>query len=349
MRFCPRKRRATNDGFTCFVLALLVSTACHRVSGSDSSTSDRDTHHSDTASSAGTDTATGSETSPNSCDVIKFKDPNFEAFMRDLLDIPSGPIRGSDVSSVEGISISAGLEIRDVTGIECAYKIQRLMVNENPLESIAPLEHLQELDRIHLRATEVEDLSPLSEYDEFTELVVEDCKVESVEPLAGIKFGSLELDGSPINDVTPLSACEVSTLNISRIGLTALPSLKNMGINELYAYENAIEDLTPLSHATNYINTVRLAHNQIADLLPLTNPDFAGVFDLDLSDNMISDLSPLLEVDWLGETWLKVSGNPLNLESTSEILPILCDRAIAVVWGEMEGAPTEGRCGELPP
>jgi Leucine-rich repeat (LRR) protein len=351
MKYCSRNMIPPIKGtLACFALFLFCSSACHRVSGNDSdgsdATSDRDTKLNDTASSAGTDTAT--ETAMNPCDVVTFKDPNFEAYMRDRLDIPSGPIRGSDMSSLGGFSIHDDLGIRDISGIECAKDVYTLTMTNNPLESIAPLEFLPNLEDLRLEDSEVSDLSALSAFSDFLNLRIPNNKVVSVEPLAGIHFQFLVLDGNPITDVTPLSRCEISSLSISGSGLTELPSLAEMELDALIAYDNAFTDLTPLSHATKKLFDVNLRSNRISDLTPLADPGFAGADYLALDSNLITDLSPLLDAEWLSGTRLYIKDNPLSLESASEILPMLCEIAIYISWGDIEGAPEEGWCGYPP-
>jgi hypothetical protein len=132
MKYCSRNMKPPTKGtLACFALFLLFSTACHRVSGNDSdgtdATSDRNAQLNDSVSSTGEDTAT--ENAMNPCEVVTFKDPNFEAFMRDLLDIPSGPIRGSDISSLQGFSLHDDLGVRDISGIECASEVSRLTIS----------------------------------------------------------------------------------------------------------------------------------------------------------------------------------------------------------------------------
>jgi hypothetical protein len=139
MKYCSRNMIPPIKGtLACFALFLFCSSACHRVSGNDSdgsdATSDRDTKLNDTASSAGTDTAT--ETAMNPCDVVTFKDPNFEAYMRDRLDIPSGPIRGADMSSLQGLSLHDDLGIRDISGIECASEVTSPTFRDSDLPAL---------------------------------------------------------------------------------------------------------------------------------------------------------------------------------------------------------------------
>ncbi len=288
------------------------------------------------------------DTQTYACDIVTFPDPAFEAYMREKLEIPTGPIRGTDVTSVGSILLNDTTTIHDIGGIECFQNLSMLSVWDNPLESIDLLRDMSNLNSIQLRNTLVFDLSPLSSYVGLRYLEIRDSLVTSVQTLAGLEFGILELRNNHIDDFTPLSKCKISTLNITGSSVTVLPSLALMFLDGLYASDNFISDLTPVTYAAKQLQVMNLSNNQISDLTPLAAPSFGGVLQLNLNDNLISDLSPLLDAQWLSDARIYLENNPISYESASVILPMLCELALQITWGEIDGADGAG-CGEPPP
>ncbi len=89
--------------------------------------------------------------------------------------------------------------------------------------------------------------------------------------------------------------CELTVLDISGCGVVSLDGLQYaVNLTQLTAYDNAIKDLTPISHL-GYLRALFLSDNKISDLSPLAH--LSNLKALHMDRNQISDLSALNGID----------------------------------------------------
>jgi internalin A len=189
--------------------------------------------------------------------------------------------------------------IRDLRPLAGLTKLEKLELEQNRIIDASPLSTLSALRRLDLRKNEIRDLSFVTNLKELKDLDVGFNQIHDISPLATLtKLSELLLPSNPlISDLTPLRALDnLSTIDVSdlpiggrldvlgqkpqietivayRCGMTDLRWLEVLqpeGLEELYAAENQISDLSPLA-ANVYLNTLVLGKNRIVSLAPLAS------------------------------------------------------------------------------
>lgn len=245
-----------------------------------------------------TDTAGTTGPAPVDCgDDVQFADAAFEAYIRDRLEIPVGPISGAAMQTLEFINLDhphTG-DLADLAGIECATGVTNLFVSAQPTLTaggLAPIAALTQLKGLRLLNLPVSDLSAVSGLVALEELDLYGSDFDDLTPIAGLKaLRSLSVDELPVDElpVAGLTKLEVLTANMTQVsdlkplaGLTALTRLELAGA--------PVGDLTPLAKLVNMLE-LDLGGTAISDLKPLAG--MKKLADLNISKTKISDLSPL--------------------------------------------------------
>ena len=92
---------------------------------------------------------------------ISFPDPNFEALIRAVLDMPAGDIMPEDMLAITELD-GLGRNITDITGIEHCTNLDSLKLILNQIADISPLSGLTNLTLLWLWGNVIADISPLS-------------------------------------------------------------------------------------------------------------------------------------------------------------------------------------------
>ena len=98
-----------------------------------------------------------------------------------------------EIEKIVDINIKEDIDfgIKDLTGLEHAINMIRIMVNTNKreeykIESIEPLRNLPKLNVIHLNNNKISNLEPLSGMNQLYNLSFMNNKIENIEPLRGL-------------------------------------------------------------------------------------------------------------------------------------------------------------------
>ncbi len=190
------------------------------------------------------------------------------------------------------IILECFLDDEDVKIIGELTRLKYLSVELNTdITDISPLSNLKELAYLDVSNTKVSDISCIGNLTKLQTLNVSNTAVtdlsvlRSFTSLETLKMNSIEgLDMS-----TAVLPASVRTLECKSNGLTSLEFVTGSeSLSNLYADNNAISDLSPLSKYK--INMLSLSANKITDLTPL---NIKSLTDIDLSTNMIEDISHL--------------------------------------------------------
>ncbi|NIM17826.1 MAG: hypothetical protein GTO45_38105 [Candidatus Aminicenantes bacterium] len=141
-------------------------------------------------------------------------------------------------------------------------------------------------------------------------LNLDGTNITDLTPLSALtNLEALHLSDNQIMDLTPLSALtNLRELGLSGNQITDLTPLSAMtNLEELVLSGNQITDLTPLSALTK-LTALILYNTQITDLTPLSA--LTKLTELSLSRNQITDLRPLSDLTNLGSLYL--SGNQIT-------------------------------------
>ena len=200
-----------------------------------------------------------------------------DAALRTVLEDSLGLAAGDPILATElaGLTVLDARHryprIEDLTGLEHATGLRRLVLLGNSISDLSPLAGLTGLAILTLQDNEISDLSPLAGLTRLDILVLRDNEISDLSPLAGLTgLDILVLQDNEISDLSPLA------------GLTGLTRLDLRG--------NEISDLSPLAGLTA-LTWLNLRGNEISDVTPLAG--LTALQMLDLAHNSVADVSPL--------------------------------------------------------
>ena len=209
----------------------------------------------------------------NPSSVVTVPDAALRAALEDSLGLAEGaPITAAELANLTGLTARhSRCVIADLTGLEHATGLRRLVLSGNSISDLLPLTGLTGLDTLGLARNVISDLSPLAGLAGLSVLDLQDNEISDLSPLAGLTgLDILDLQDNEISDLSPLA------------GLT--------GLDILILRDNEISDLSPLAGLTA-LTRLDLRGNEISDLSPLAG--LTALTRLDLRGNEISDVSPL--------------------------------------------------------
>ena len=234
--------------------------------------------------------------------------------------------------------IADDADIRDLTGLEKATKLQRIELRRNAITDLTPLTELIRLNNIKLRGNNITDVSPLANLKSLDWLGLEETNITDLSPLTGlVRLKGIGIEDTLVTDLSPLAklpslegirawdtrisdfavlapARRLKWIECSRNRkMTSLDSLKQLKtLRRLTINHAGITNIDALSELTQ-LETLILRDNQIDDLSPLRN--LKNLKGLHLPENLISDLTPLAELTQL---------NHINLEQNiiSDVSPL---------------------------
>lgn len=253
--------------------------------------------------------------------IVNFPDPNFEALIRETLEIPEGDITNHDLWTIKELD-GVNRNISDLTGIEFCSGLHTLRIQQNNISNLEPLKELVLIDYLGLHLNQIVDIKPLVD-----------------NPGIGIGNDIIYLSGNPLNDESILiykpqlqsrgvriysdailsNPGEINFVDnnfeevirehlnkptgaILNTDLESITNIngRNRNIQNIYGIEfcinldtldvgfNGITDLIPLFYLRT-INILKLDNNNIDDLAPLRF--FYELTELFISNNKIEGLS----------------------------------------------------------
>lgn len=250
--------------------------------------------------------------------IVNFPDPNFEALIRETLEIPEGDITNHDLWKIKVLD-GVNRNISDLTGIEFCSGLHTLRIQQNNISNLEPLKELVLIDYLGLHLNQIVDIKPLVD-----------------NPGIGIGNDIIYLSGNPLNDESILIYKPQLQSRGVRIYSDAI--LSNPG--EINFVDNNFEEVirehlnkptgailnTDLESITNIngrnrniqniygiefcinLDTLDVGFNGITDLIPLFYLRTINILKLD--NNNIDDLAPLRFFDEL--TVLFISNNKIE-------------------------------------
>jgi internalin A len=92
--------------------------------------------------------------------VVNFSDPNFEALIRENLEIPEREITNRDMWTIKGLN-GISRNISNITGIEYCTGLNTIYLRDNFITNIEPLSELVLLEYVNLQDNLIVDILPL--------------------------------------------------------------------------------------------------------------------------------------------------------------------------------------------
>ena len=131
------------------------------------------------------------------------------------------------------------------------------------------------------------------------------------------------------DDLLSLTQLEAQGRGISDLrGIGRLCSLTVLDLSN-----NRIVDISPVSGLTKLV-LLDVTGNQIEDISPLTA--LVNLETVVLEDNHIRDIAPLLQLEHLNS--LELTGNPLNVASVDQTMPLLQSRGVEIALQPSSGS-----------
>ena len=243
--------------------------------------------------------------------IVDIPDPDLRAAINDIRGkAPDATITAADMLALTYLYLfGEDRNISDLTGLERATNLTRLLLAGNSISDLSPLAGLTNLTELELRYNHISDISPISGLTQLTYLHLGGNAISDISAIAGLtNLEQLGLWENNISDISP-----VARLN---------------QLIFLWLNYNSISDISAVAGLTNLLE-IDLGNNSISDISAL-----AGLNQLEyveLQNNSISDLSPLVANIGLGnETGVYVTGNPLNSLSINTYIPTLQSRGVSV-------------------
>lgn len=141
---------------------------------------------------------------------VNFNDENFEAYIREQLDMPEGSITFFDLEKIRTIDLT-DKNIDDITGIAYMSQLEKLIIL-NPVLGIDGLTHLKNLKHVVIQENYLNSFEFIKENSKIKYL---DLKNNNIEKLEGIdEFSEIEYLDLSYNKVKNLSLLNtMSSLN----------------------------------------------------------------------------------------------------------------------------------------
>ena len=272
--------------------------------------------------------------------VVRIPDPNLRAAIAEALGkSPNAPITVAEMEGLKRLD-APNRGIHDLTGIQFAVNLERLLLSVNPItdlspiaglislknlrfgrsnseprsfikvSDLSPIARLVNLEKLHVDTTDISDISPIAGLTKLEWIHFDVSNISDLSPIAGLtklrRFGTW---GGPVSDLSPLAGLlELEELLICGGDISDLTPLVGLpNLKELYLVSNGTSDISPLTRLTG-VTRLSLGHNEISDVSPLTG--LAQLNWLYVADNDISDISPLAELTNL--KWLNLVDNDIS-------------------------------------
>ena len=297
--------------------------------------------------------------------IVTFPDANFEALIRESLNIPIGDIMNTDLITINTLS-GSDKGITNISGIEYCTNLENLYLEKNSISEISALssliklkilklynnfaiinisvlENLIDLEQLFLTGNLITDLTPISGLNNLTVLLIGGNPLDDISIVSNLtQLQALYLGNSHIGNISALSnLTNLKTLDLNDTQITDLTPLTGLiNLERLWVSSNNLSDIYTLASLTNlkFLHIANTNTISISDLTGLVNLTSLYIFN-----NQIVDISPLsglinlTNVNMWGNQIVNIS--PLsgltNLESVNinenivtDILPLVNNTGI---------------------
>ncbi|WP_373548208.1 COR domain-containing protein [Haliscomenobacter sp.] len=194
------------------------------------------------------------------------------------------------------------------------------MVNDTQIDSLLPLERLQNLKTLRVYNTNIKSLDPIKNLFNLENLYAHNTQIINLNPLKELlNLKDLALDETKVVDLTPLNGLkELKELSINDTSIENLKPIEKLtNLTLLHADNTYISDLLPLKNLLK-LSIILLKNTKIKKLEGLENLEKIHI--LDIKNTQIQDLTPLKKLIMLGLNVYydkpKVHGNCVYVENT---------------------------------
>ena len=252
---------------------------------------------------------------------VDIPDTNLRTAVEEALDKTAGEqITRTDLETLVNLT-AENREIRNLTGLAFASRLQVLNLRNNVIDDISDLAELTQLNNLQLGANAITDISPLAGKITLETLAIDNNSISNLTPLSGlINLVNLNISNNVIRDLSPLSNLN-RLVNITMFDNPPadLSPLKNLlSLRNFRSCRTLILDLTPLASPPK-LRRIEICEGEISDLSPLEG--LTGLRELYLVNNDIEDIEPLATLT--GLTHLSLRQNEITDVTALAALPSL--------------------------
>lgn len=208
--------------------------------------------------------------------TIEFEDPGLEQAIRDTIGKEEGAIEPSDVELLQVLD-ATDYEIESLEGIEALENLRELNLEDNFVESVAPLGDSTKLEKLNLRNNEITSLEEI----DFEDILF--LNIRNLSLRHNVKRDS-EGNGTRLSDISLLGQ---------------MTSLRKLELRD-----NHIEDLSPISNLRK-LRELDIRENKFNTIEPLAT--LTQLEELNIRDNEVESLEPLRYLTRL--TYLNIHSN----------------------------------------
>jgi internalin A len=228
---------------------------------------------------------------------VEVPDEALRTLLEELLPQPDPPegateepppvILAQELRKLTGLR-ATNLGISDLTGLECALRLETLGLAGNAITELSPLRSITGIRQLELSNNKVTDLSVLEDFE---------------------RLERVSLDGNAITDIRPLArVTSLQFVDLARNEITDISGLAHLeGLRGLVLSKNMVRDVRPLRGLVELV-ALELDENQIDDVSAFE--DLTKLRYVDLDSNAVPSLASLAGATDL--IHLEVSGNVLT-------------------------------------
>ncbi len=248
---------------------------------------------------------------------ITIPDPNLASALREAI----GLSQGTDITQIDMLTLTEFVvpehQITDLTGLEHAIRLRRLVLLPNQIHDISPISKMKELTQLSIRNNNISNIQPVSELAYLEDLIISENNIVDITPITSLReLTYLVIVDNPISDITPISSLtnlqnlELENVRVSDISPVRWEELVNL--ESIRIYKSPLSDISPLSSLTN-IKSISMQENNIVNI-PLFS-ELEELQSLSIVQNQITDIAPIA-------TLKNLTRLDLRLNQISNIRPI---------------------------
>ena len=224
---------------------------------------------------------------------ITIPDPNLASALREAI----GLSQGADITQIDMLTLTEFVvpehQITDLTGLEHAIRLRRLVLLPNQIHDITPISKMKELTQLSIRNNNISNIQPVSELAYLEDLIIRENNIVDITPISSLsELTYLVIVDNPISDITPISSLtnlqnfELENVRVSDISPVRWEKLVNL--ESIRIHKSPLSDITPLSSLAN-IKSISMQENNIVNIPPLS--DLIDLQGLEIVKNQITDIN----------------------------------------------------------
>ena len=165
-----------------------------------------------------------------SAQTVNVPDANLAAILRDAFNLGANQdITVDDLLKLSHVTV-INQQIRDLTGLEHATNLERLILGSNQISDIRPISGLTKLTYLYLDSNRISDIGSLSGLTNLQTLDVRGNRISDISAVSGLtNLQILDISFNRISDLTPLSQLtNITWLSVGKNPITNLRPLSNL-------------------------------------------------------------------------------------------------------------------------